>query len=154
MEVIRLYGLRFKLELTFKFSLHLLGAYKYRFWMKDIEPTKRGDLDVPLYEKENNYQRAVKRKLNAYHCHIQIGLIAQGLLQYLSCTHFQMVWQSFGSWLHTIRDNILPSEMVVSMALRNTLPIFLLGNGDYPILKKFILGRIDIEQSEGIRLVA
>ena len=65
-----------------------------------------------------------------------------------------MVWQSFGSWLRTIRDNIPPSEMVVSMALRNTLPKFLIGNSDYPILKKFILDRIDIEQSEGIRLVA
>ena len=33
-EVIMLYGLRFKLELTFKNSVNVLGAYTYRFWLK------------------------------------------------------------------------------------------------------------------------
>ena len=68
-------------------SIHVLGAYTYRFWMKKMRPTKRGDLDVNLYEKSEEYQRSVKRKLSAYHCHIQIGIIAQGLLQYLSWKH-------------------------------------------------------------------
>lgn len=153
-EIIRAYGWRFKIELSFKVSIHNLGAYSYRFWMKHMQPTKRGDLDVKLHEKEEKYQRAIKRKLNAYHCHIQIGLIAQGLLQYLSCMHPEIIWNSFGSWLRTIRSNIPPSEMVVSMALRNMLPRFLLGNSDYPILKKFLMEKIDIERSEGMRLVA
>jgi len=153
-EVIRLYALRFKIELSFKNSLHVLGAYTYRFWMKQMTPTKRGDLDVPLYDKDVKYQQAIKNKLKAYHCHIQLALIAQGLLQYLSCLHSQCIWQSFGSWLRTIRSNIPPSEMVTSMALRNTLPRFLMDYHQYPILKKFFLEKVDIERAEGLRMVA
>lgn len=153
-EVIRLYALRFKIELSFKNSIHILGTYTYRFWMKNMTPTKRGDVDVELYEKEFSYQQCVKKKLNAYHCHIQVGIIAQGLLQYLSCRYSQVVWQSFGSWLRTIRSDIPPSERVTSMALSNTLPKFLLDYEWYPNLKKFLMERIDIGRFEGMRLVA
>lgn len=153
-EVIRLYALRFKIEHTFKQSIHILGTYTYRFWMKDMQPTKRGDLDNNLYEKETTYQTQVKRKLAAYHCHIQLGIIAQGLLQYLSCVHSKSIWNSFGSWLRTVRDHVPPSELVTSMALRNTLPKFLLDDGNNTILKKFLIDKIDIERHEGLRLVA
>lgn len=153
-EIIRLYGLRFKIELTFKQSIRVLGAYSYRFWMKKMHPTKRGALDVALHKKSDAYQKAVKRKLMAYHCHIQIGLIAQGLLQYLACVHTDTIWKSFGSWLRTIRPHIPPSELVTSLALANTLPQFLLDRINYSIEKKFLLERIDLERSEGIRLAA
>lgn len=153
-EVIRLYALRFKIELNFKNAIHILGTYAYRFWMKDMQPTKRGDLDVDLYKENSDYQKKVKRKLGAYHCHIQVGIIAQGLLQYLSCMHASCVWKSFGSWLRTIRSNIPPSEMVTSMALKNTLPVFLMDNSCDVNLQKFLIERIDIERSEGFRLVA
>ena len=32
-----------------------------------------------LHHKSQTYRDAVRRKLGAYHCHIQLGLIAQGL---------------------------------------------------------------------------
>ena len=153
-EVIKLYGLRFKIEHTFKQSIHVLGTYTYRFWMKGMQPTKRGDLDINLFEKEKKYQTNVKKKLAAYHCHIQLGLIAQGLLQYLACVHSKSIWNSFGSWLRTIRQNVPPSELVTSMALRNTLPRFLLDDTHHANLKKFIIEKIDIDRHEGWRLVA
>ena len=36
-EIIRLYGLRFKIELGFKQAAKVVGAYQYHFWMKAIE---------------------------------------------------------------------------------------------------------------------
>jgi hypothetical protein len=39
----------------------------------------------------------------------------------------KLVWDSFGSWLRTIRPGIPPSEFVVANALRQSLPDFLLG---------------------------
>ena len=41
LEIIRLYGLRFKIELSFKQAIRTLGTYAYHFWMKKMKPIKR-----------------------------------------------------------------------------------------------------------------
>ena len=33
LDIIRLYGWRFKIELGFKQAIHTVGAYAYHFWM-------------------------------------------------------------------------------------------------------------------------
>ena len=73
-----------------------------------------------------DYRNHVHRKIKAYHVQVQAGLVAQGLIQYLSVTEEQRVWQGFGSWLRTIQAHVALSERVVDMALRNALPEFLL----------------------------
>jgi hypothetical protein len=42
------------------------------------------------------------------------GVISQGLLQYLAAVATTQVWNSFGSWLRTIRPGVAPSEFVVA----------------------------------------
>ena len=32
-DIIRIYGYRFKIEVTFKQSVHVVGAFLYHFWM-------------------------------------------------------------------------------------------------------------------------
>ncbi|MCP3882537.1 MAG: transposase, partial [Sulfitobacter sp.] len=54
-----------------------------------------------------------------------------------------LLWRSFGSWLRTIRSGVAPSEMVVTMALRNTLSEFLLVFSGSNIMAKFIEQRLD-----------
>jgi len=34
LDIIRIYGLRFKIELSFKQALRIIGAYSYHFWMR------------------------------------------------------------------------------------------------------------------------
>ena len=58
-------------------------------------------------------------------CAAKAGAIAQGLLQYLSVVFPRLVWNSFGSWLRTIRPGIPPSEFVVGNVMRQTIPDFL-----------------------------
>ena len=41
-EMIRLYGLRSKIELSFKQALRVLGAYAYHFWMRGMPKISRG----------------------------------------------------------------------------------------------------------------
>jgi len=96
-EVVRLYGLRFKIELSFKQALRVLGVYAYHFWMRSMDKIKRTEGTQHLHHKSQTYRDAVRRKLGAYHRHIQLGLIAQGLLQYLAVIYPQLVWNSFGS---------------------------------------------------------
>jgi hypothetical protein len=154
LEILRLYGLRFKIEVSFKQALRVLGAYAYHFWMKPMTPIRRRSADQHLHRKSEPYRTAVRRKLDAYHRHIQLGLIAQGLLQYLSSTVPSLVWSSFGSWIRTIRPGIPPSETVTAIAMRNSLPEFLSGSPPDPILTKFLLERIDFKRAEGLRLAS
>lgn len=153
-EIIRLYGYRFKIEVSFKQAIHTVGTYAYHFWMKSMDPIKRKSGDQYLHHKPKEYRDAVKRKMTAYHRHIQLGLIAQGLLQYLSCTQTAIVWRNFGSWIRTIRPQVAPSEKVVSIALKNSLFEFLASSSEEENFKKLLYEKIDIERAEGMRLAA
>ena len=154
LEIIRIYGLRFKIEVSFKQSLRVIGAYAYHFWMAAMTPLKCVSGNQYLHHKSDAYRNGVRRKLSAYHRHIQLGLIAQGLLQVLSATASKTVWQCYGSWIRTIRPGLAPSEQVAAIALENTLPGFLAGYAKTSILVEFLRHRIDLSRSEGTRLVA
>lgn len=138
LEIIRLYGWRFKIEVSFKQAIHTVGTYAYHFWMKAMRPIRRGDGSQYLHRQSDRYRAQVRRKLAAYERHIQIGLIVQGLLQYLAVFHHRAVWRLFGSWLRTENHALAPSELVVAHALRNSLPDFLLSLPKTDALKKFI----------------
>jgi hypothetical protein len=154
LDIIRIYGLRFKIEVSFKQALRIIGAYAYHFWMAAMTPLRRVSGNQYLHRKSDAYRDAVRRKIAAYHRHIQLGLIAQGLLQILSATKPALVWQSFGSWIRTIRPGLAPSEQVVAIALRNTLPEFLATAAKTSILVKFIRDRLDLSRTEGTTLAA
>ena len=153
-EIVRLYGFRFKIEVSFKQALHVVGAFLYHFWMATMEPIKRNGGNQHLHRKDQSYRDAVRRKMAAYHRFMQLGLIAQGLMQVLATTVPNLVWRSFGSWLRTVRPGICPSELVVATAMRNSLPGFLADDFCAPILTKFIRERLDLTRVEGTRLVA
>lgn len=152
-EIIKIYSLRFKIEVSFKQAMRTLGVYSYHFWMRAMDRIKKCSGDQYLHRKTKKYRDQVKRKLHAYHAHIQIGLIVQGVMQILSMTTHQLVWKYFGSWIRTIRPNILPSEAIVMSALRNTLPEFLKDSSADSILAKFVLDKIDLGRAEGQRMV-
>ena len=154
LQIIALYGVRFKIEVSFKQAVHTVGTYSYHFWMMAMTPISRCSGNQHVHHKTERYREQVRRKFRAYHCHLQTGVIAQGLLQILSVLHPQIVWSYFGSWIRTIRPGIPPSEQIVSMALRHRLPEFLAGAGNTSALAKFISERLDLERVEGLRLAA
>ena len=142
-DIVHLYGLRFKIEHSFKQATRQIGSFAYHFWIKDMIPLLYRNGNQYLNRKSADYRSHVKRKTNAYHVFIQAGVIAQGLLQYLAVASPKLVWDSFGSWLRTIRPGIPPSEFVVANALRQTLPEFLMGSSESDSLAKFIAKRQD-----------
>jgi len=153
-DIVRLYGLRFKIEFSFKQAVRLIGSFAYHFWMQDMKPLRRGNGNQHLHRESLKYRDAIKRKIHAYHVFIQAGIVCQGLLQYLSVAFPALVWNSFGSWLRTIRPGIPPSELVVANALRQTLPEFLLNSDQPDSLEKFIVDRQDTHNMEMFRLAS
>jgi len=153
-DIIRIYGCRFKIEVAFKQSVHTLGAFLHHFWMKNMTPLKRNSGDQYLHRKTAQYRDAVRRKMGAYHRFMQLGLIAQGIMLALATTMPDLVWRHFGSWLRTVRPGICPSERVVAIALRNTLPDFLADDACAPNLTKFIRERLDLTRANTTRFAA
>lgn len=153
-DIIRTYGFRFKIEVAFKQAIHTIGAYAYHFWMAAMKPIKRKTGNQYLHRESPKYRAAVVRKMAAYHLHMMTGIIVQGMLQYMAVAHTAAVWASFGSWIRTIRPDVLPSERVVAVALRNIFPEFLAGRHHDDTLVEFIRDKIDLERAEGLKMVA
>lgn len=90
------------------------------------------------------------RKMDAYHRDVQLGCILQGLMMHLAVNFRSTVWASFGSWLRTMRPDLVPSELVVAQALRSGFPDFLLDTDAEPEITKFIRARMDVERAPGL----
>ena len=138
LEILQLYGYRFKIELGFRQAVHVIGAYAYHFWMLGMKPLRRGTGDQYLHRTTDEYRSAIRRKMRAYHVYVQLGCIAQGLLQHLAINHTAEVWRCFRSWLRTMNPAMAPSELVVAHALRTTLPAFLAVPAFAPDLTKIV----------------
>lgn len=110
-----------------------------------MTPLRRVSGNQYLHRKSDAYRDAVRRKIAAYHRHIQLGLIAQGLLQILAATQLLDPHRAPGTG---------PSEQLVAVALRNTLPEFLATAAKTSILVKFIRDRLDLSRTEGTSLAA
>lgn len=125
LDVIVLYSHRFKIETGFRQAIHVLGAYAYHFWMQAMDPIRRRSGNQHLHMKSLEYRQQIRRKINAYHLHVQLGCIAQGLLLHLAVNHGPAVWEQFRSWLRTMDPSRPPSELVVAYSLRDTVLEFL-----------------------------
>lgn len=152
LEIIRIYGYRFKIEVSFKQAIHTLGTYAYHFWMKEMARIRKGDGTQYLHRQTEAYRQKVIRKLNAYHRYVQLGCIAQGFMQYLAVGFPKLVWARFSSWLRTMNTDKAPSEMVVAQALRASLPQFLVVNHGNHDLEKIIIENADLDRLPQMRL--
>lgn len=136
LEVYRLYCLRFKIEVSFKQAIHQVGAFTYHFWMRNMKRIRRGDGNQHLHRCDKEHRQDIFRKVRAYENHIALGLIAQGLLQYLALSKRKEVWSHYTSWLRTMNTAHVPSEAVTASALRASWIDFLI---NLPIRDSFKL---------------
>jgi len=117
MDVIRSYGLRFKIEVSIKTAVHRFGTFCYHFWLKSMKSIRVGGSDQYLHRTSREYRDKVFAKINAYHLFIQTGLIAQGVTQLLSLSRPLQVWSSLNYWMRSMDISGVPSEHVVRMSL-------------------------------------
>ena len=64
-DIIRLYGLRFKIEHTFKQAVRQIGSFTYHFWMSNMKPLRRNSGNQHLHHTSLEHRNDVKRKLHA-----------------------------------------------------------------------------------------
>lgn len=151
LDALVLYSHRFKIETGFRHAIHVLGSYAYHFWMETMDPIRRRSGDQHLHMKSEEYRRGVRRKMQAYHTHVQIGCIAQGLLIHLAVNHGEQVWRQFRSWLRTMDPTRPPSELVVAYSLREALPDFLEEGGGDNTLRNILETYTAIDEPAAVR---
>jgi len=64
LEIIELYGVRFKIEVSFKQAIYTLGTYAYHFWMMAMTPRSRRSGNQYLHRKSAVYREQVRRKIS------------------------------------------------------------------------------------------
>src|SRR2546427_9362080 len=81
------------------------------FRMRAVCAIRRGSGKQYVQRKPEIYRAHVRRKLAAYERHIQLGLIAQGLLQYLALSFRRVTWFNFHSYIRTASSKNPPFGM-------------------------------------------
>ncbi len=154
LEVILLYGHRFKIETGFRQAIHVLGTYTYHFWMKSMMPIPRRSKGQDMQQETENYKTLVRRKIKAYHLHVQFGCIAQGVMLHLAIRYRDQVWGQFRSWLRTMDPKRPPSELVVAYVLRDQLHGFFEELRRWPKTEKILDSYVIQQKDESIQEVA
>jgi hypothetical protein len=120
-QILRLYGYRFKIEVTFRALKQLLHAFSYHFWSVCMQRlnrfAKKGEKD-PLSKVKNKKERAqILRALSATERYVMMNLIAIGLLELLALKYSNILKKSSFCWLRTSSQKIV-TEGSMSMFLR------------------------------------
>jgi hypothetical protein len=118
-EVITAYGWRFKIELTFRTMVHLLGSFCYRFWLKSLPESSRWPKNLRLAEHSQELQAQVILKVEAFERFVNLNAIAIGLLQILALEMPHAVWKKFPIWFRTLPSHGYPSEQIVRLSIQN-----------------------------------
>jgi len=110
-DIIRLYGLRFKIECSFKQAVRQIGTFAYHFWIEGHDPFALPQRQsVPTSQIGRLPRPCPNAKMRAYHAFIQAGVVAQDSSN-ISPSLLPSSFGTFvvGSWLRTIRPCIPPS---------------------------------------------
>jgi hypothetical protein len=148
-EVVATYGLRFKIEVTFRTLVHLLGGFAYRFWTKSMEtaPTWPSNLNVADYPDE--VQARLWAKVEAFERFVNLNAIALGVLQVLTLELPTQIWAHFPRWFRTLPNHGYPSERIAQLALQHQADRLFPESPPSLLLAKFITAKLEPRSTYG-----
>ena len=138
LTIIETYGMRQKIEATFKSLSQTIGGFDYHFWNKQMPKLNRyrqkDALDPLETIDDGKVQKSIQTTLKAIEGYVSIACIANGLLQMISILFKEELTNSPLRWLRTPNFSA-PSEATVSDILRRkTLMGFFAFSQKSPIL--------------------
>ena len=154
-EIIVAYSLRFKIEVTFRQLIHLLGGFAYHFWLKSIPSLPTWPSNLILSDYPQDIQTQILAKVEAFERFVTLNAIALGLLQVLSLEVPQAIWQYFPRWFRTLPSHGFPSERVTLHALQAQAQSIFPQSPPCLLLPKFLTPKCNsLHHPDGHRLVA
>ncbi|MGB7087747.1 MAG: transposase [Phormidesmis sp.] len=140
-QVIEAYGWRFKIEVSFRSLVQLLGGFDYRFWLRSMTRASSWPKNLVLADFEADFQAKVAIKVEAFERFVNLNAIALGLLQVLALELPNLVWAHFPQWFRTLPKHGLPSEQIVRMALQHLQPMVLAKRRPALLLAKLLAAK-------------
>ena len=124
-KIIELYGLRFKIECSFREFKQVISGFAYRFWTKAMpklnlfakNDVMRFTLEAVTSKKE---QKRIVKAFMATERFVMIACVAFGLLQMISLRFSKEINDSSFRWLRTKRT-VVPSEATTADFMRRTI---------------------------------
>ena len=113
-EIISIYALRFKIELSFAEQKHDVGCFAYHFWttaMPKRKKRKRAEEPTDISMKQR--AASARKATDSFVC---VSTIATGILTLIAFDHSQEIWNCYSGWLKTRRSSI-PTIATVKSAL-------------------------------------
>ncbi len=145
-EVIEAYGWRFKIEVSFRTIVHLLGGFGYRFWLKSMERASKWPQNLRLKDYSETIQAQISAKVEAFERFINLNAIALGMLQVLALEMPKTIWRHFPLWFRSLPKHGYPSERIVRLALQNQLAVNLSRSRAGLLLDKLLEAKIGPSQ--------
>lgn len=143
--IITAYTYRFKIEVSFKYLKHVVGAFFYHFWTKATPKLSKfkTKTDLSSITKTEDIEK-ISSAFRASQIFTFIGCIALGILMLISENLPKLVWQNFSGWLRTVSSDS-PSVETTRVAVQNVF------NRNFRKVAVFkTLGLIQIHQRENI----
>jgi hypothetical protein len=113
LQIIELYGYRFKVEVMFKSLKNTIGSFMYHFWTTVLPKFSRKTKETDLSQIVNP---AAKQKIVATVKAIEvftiIGCVAMGILQLIAIHYPTTVWNRYSGWLRTRTPGVTSVEIV------------------------------------------
>ena len=153
-EVIEAYGWRFKIEVSFRTLIQVLGAFGYRFWLKGMATAARWPQNLNLVDYPETLQQQVLRKVEAFERFINLNAIALGLLQVLALEMPRSVWAHFPLWFRTLPKHGYPSEQIVRLSLQHQQEVNLAQSRAGLLLEKLLAAKLEQSQASDERALA
>jgi len=124
LTIIELYGIRQKIEVTFKSLNQTIGGFDYHFWNKQmpkLDRYRKKDTPDPIEAiDDEKVQKSIQTTLKAIEGYVTMSCIANGLLQIISNLFTPELTQCPLRWLRTPNVSA-PSEATVSDILRRKI---------------------------------
>ena len=122
-QIMQLYGYRFKIECCFRELKHSIAGFSYRFWsraMQKLDRYAKSGTDPLAKVTNENDKKLISSTFDAIQGFVMLGCIAQGLLQIGALRFYESINASPIRWLRT-RTNIVPSEATTADFVRKSL---------------------------------
>ena len=136
-QIIRLYGYRFKIECCFRELKQVIAGFSYHFWslyMPKLNRYAKSGTDPLRSVTVTNHKTRILLAYLAMERFVMIASVALGLLQICSLRFSLEINASPLRWLRT-RSNPIPSEATTSDFIRKTIFLSVESHPVFPILR-------------------
>jgi hypothetical protein len=155
-QIMRLYGYRFKIEVSFRMLKQLLNALGHHFWSRYMPQldrfAKKGKPDPLEGVTGKNEREGILGAFRATERYVMLNLIAGGLLQLLALKYSMKLEKSSFTWLRTASQKIV-TEASMSQYLRGDI-FMQFQKRPYLTILQIIRSRIDSNSNPKLPNVA